>query len=58
MNKNKKLDDWKVKFIFKLRLESGLGLFNARKCLEYYNWNYNKAKENWRKFFNNILYKS
>ena len=40
----------KKDLIFKLRKETALGLFACNKCLKKYNFNYDLAKQNYKKF--------
>ena len=40
----------KKNLIFKLRKETGLGLFACNKCLKKYNFNYKLAKQNYKQF--------
>ncbi len=43
----------KKEMCYTLRVETGLGLMACKKCLDAYDWDYEKAKENHKKFQNN-----
>lgn len=48
-------EEKKKNLIFKLRKETGLGVMDCKRCLMDYNWDYNIAKANYKKYFGGVL---